>query len=85
MIHKLIPWRGKTYHAVELFIFPYMENEEYVTVATEELEEELLAEMKNGNSEAFDLDEQIAYYITSDEIKFPEGKIKEIVENAISE
>lgn len=84
MTHKLIPWCGKTYHAVEIVLFPDTGMEESVTVATEALEEELLAGIRNGDSEAFYLDEQIIYYVTPDEINLPEERIREIVENAVS-
>jgi hypothetical protein len=86
MKHKLIPWHGKTYRAVEIIIFPGTDREESVTVSTEELEDELLEDMRHRNgADAVDLDDTIFYYVTSEEIKLPEGKIRKIVENALSE
>ena len=85
MTHRLIPWHGKTYHAVEITLSPGTEEEEFATVSTEELEEVLLPEIEKGNKKAISLDEEIIYYVTSDEINLPEEQIREIVENAISE
>jgi hypothetical protein len=87
MNHRLIPWHGKTYHAVEITIFPGTEKTEIVTVATEELESELLNTDKTKcvSKEAEAIDDGIVYYVTSDEINLPEGEIRKIVEHALSE
>jgi hypothetical protein len=85
MTHRLIPWRDKTYRAIEITIFPGTDEEEFATVSTEELEEVLLPEIENGNKQAIALDEEIIYYVTPDEINLPEEQIREIVQNAISE
>ncbi|MDR1202688.1 MAG: hypothetical protein LBL58_13830 [Tannerellaceae bacterium] len=87
MNHRLIPWRGKTYHAVEITIFQGTEKTETVTVATEELESELLNadRTKCVSKEAEAIDDDIAYYVTADEIKLPEKEIRKIVEDALSE
>ena len=84
MEHILLPWRGTTYHAVSLTIFPDTDQEEEVIVSTEDLEEVLLPEIKNGVGEAIDFDNEITYYVAPEEIKLPEEQIREIVENAVS-
>lgn len=87
MIHKLIPWQGKTYHAIEITLFPETEREEYVTVSIEELQSELLNEEGTEciSKEAEAIDDGIIYYVNSKEIKLSEKEIRKIVENAISE
>ncbi|NDV64003.1 hypothetical protein [Bacteroides sp. 224] len=87
MMHKLIPWQDKVYHAVEITLFPETEKEERVTVSTEELQSELLN--KEGteciSKEAEAIDDGIVYYVTPNEMKLPEEEIRKIVEDAISE
>jgi hypothetical protein len=86
MTYKLIPWRGKTYRAVELTIFPKTIREKEVTVSVDILEEQLLPEIDTGiKNKATELDDTITYYVTQDEIKLTEKEIREIVESALSE
>jgi hypothetical protein len=85
MKHKLLPWRGVVYRAVEIIIFPGTDREQSVTVSIENLEDELLHEMKNFcGADAVELDDTITYYVTSEQIKLPEQEIRKIVEDALS-
>ncbi len=77
-----INYKGREYPVVDVVLFAGTAEEMSTRVATTELEDELIDDMKNciGADEAIRLDETICYYIEPREMELPYNDIVKLVE-----
>ena len=82
-----VSFEGVSYPVMEIDIFPNTDKEEVVLISVDILGDRLTECMENVGvsvAEAYELDEQIFYYLTGEEFNLPEEEIRKILENAVS-
>ena len=78
-----IEWNGKSHRAADITIFAGQKDEEHITIADTDFENELLSHMYTDDSfvdSAIEMDDKLAYFIEPSEWDLDEAQIVALVE-----